>query len=111
MKSKNYVFLIFLVIFISSICSTVYAKHIKPINELSINELIEYGRQIEKNERERKETLSNTQIEANNKFNALIQQENKDRTVNVITSIILICFIFTIIILSILLYRSKIKHK
>ena len=38
---------------------------IKPLNEFTSQELIEYGRELEKKEQERKETIEKEQLNAN----------------------------------------------
>lgn len=70
---------IFIMVFILILLSSnVYSMEIKKINEMSTNELIDHGRQLEKREEERQKIEENIQIQANNKFNDVVKKENNE---------------------------------
>ncbi len=87
---------------------------IKPLNEFTSQELIEYGRELEKKEQERKETIEKEQLNANKKFNEEVKQQEKEKLFDTIMPILVICLNLIIIILGVILYihisKKRNKH-
>ena len=91
------IFMILLLIIFLFSYDTIYASKIKKIDEMTTNELIEYGRQLEIRKQEMEEYQKNIQVEANNKFNEIVQKEKQEiflRNIIIITLAIIVIILF-----------------
>ena len=111
MKSK-YIFIVILLYILSALFSSnVYAKHIVKMNELTDNELIEYGRQLEKEEQEREQARQQLQENANKEFNELVQKKNIETFLKYAIPIVFSILIIIIIVLVVKLHNKRTSDK
>ena len=102
MKFKLYFILIIILMLLlpTNLC---FAKQIKKIEDMTSNELIDYGRQLEKEETERNEAKQQLELEANRKFNDNIKKEQYSKYI----PISIVCIFIAIIVIYILLIHKK----
>ena len=100
---KKILFILLIVALCFSYNNIIYAKQIRKMNELTDNELIEYGRQLEQKEQEREAIQEN----ANQKFEQAIQKEKRENIIKYSIVIIFIFLLVIILVLSILLHKKN----
>lgn len=99
MKFKLYFTLLIILILLLPI-NPCFAKHIKKIEDMTSDELIEYGRQLEKEEIEREESKQQIQMDVNKKFNDNTKKKKIIKYIPTFIACILILIFITFILLT-----------